>query len=89
MAQWFYYWRKHAIKFSCQAVRRREIHYVRRGKVKVYYIINQCEYSLVSLIRETAPQISYRNKEISGKETIILKVHTFRHTIHHNVYHAV
>ena len=41
MAQWFYYWRKHPIKFSHQAVRSREIHYVKRGKVKVYYIINQ------------------------------------------------
>lgn len=41
MAQWFYYWWKHPITFSHQAISRREIHYVKRDKVKVYYIINQ------------------------------------------------
>lgn len=76
MAQWFYYWRKHPIKFSRQAARRREIHYVKKGKVKVYYIINYW-YALVSLIRETGPHIAYRNKEISGIVTIILKVCIF------------
>lgn len=58
MAQWFYYWRKHPIKFAHQAVKSREIHYVKRGKVKVYYIINQWQYMLVSPIRETAPHMS-------------------------------
>lgn len=62
MAQRFYYWRRHPIKFSHQAVRRREIHYAKRSEVKVYCVINYWLYTLVSLIREAAPHIPYRNK---------------------------
>lgn len=42
MVQWIYHWWKHAIKVSHQTVMKREMYYVRRHRVTVCHVINQC-----------------------------------------------